>query len=75
LQFARDPSFGIAEILIDGKEAATIDQYSASPSFRQRAIFDGLTGNVHILSIRVSGRKNSLAHGTTVSLDALSVVR
>jgi hypothetical protein len=75
VQFARDPSFGIAEILIDGRAATTIDEYGASPSFRQRAIFDGLTEGVHILSIRVSGRKNPLAHDTTVSLDALSVVR
>jgi hypothetical protein len=73
-QFARDPSFGMAEILIDGKEASTIDEYGAAPSFRQRAIFDGLAAGVHVLSIRVTGRKNPLAHDTLVSLDALSVV-
>ena len=74
-QFARDPSFGIAEILIDGKAATTIDEYGATPSFRQKAIFNGLREDAHLLTIRVSGQRNPLSHDTLVSLDALTVVQ
>ena len=74
-QFARDPAFGIAEASIDGTGSMPVDEYSESPSFHERAIFNGLTQGVHTLSIRVSGRKNPLARDTIVSLDALSVMR
>lgn len=73
-RFARGPSFGVAEVLIDGNRAMTVDQYGAGPSFGQREVCSGLAPGPHVISIRVTGRKNPLARDTAVSLDAFLVL-
>lgn len=73
-RFARDANSGIAEVQIDGKTVMTIDEYSGVPAFGQQAVCDGLTPGAHMISIRVTGRKNPLARDGIVSLDAFSVL-
>ncbi len=71
--FARDPAFGIAEILIDGQTAATIDEYAGRAAYGERQVFEGLAPGLHTLAVRVTGRKNEASRGAIVGLDALTV--
>jgi hypothetical protein len=71
--YARSPSSGIAEVLVDGERRGEVDQYSAAQEFGVRYEIDGLDPGVHTLVLRVTGRRNAESSGTAVNLDACSL--
>jgi hypothetical protein len=74
-QFARDRDFGIAQVLLDGAPVAMIDEYAPVASFGQQEDVVCAAPGVHILSIRVTGRKNVASEGATVVLDGFYVAK
>jgi hypothetical protein len=74
-RFARDRSFGIAQVLLDGAPTAVIDEYAPAASFGQQEEVVCVASGVHTLSIRVTGRKNVASEGATVNLDGFSVAK
>jgi hypothetical protein len=64
---------GTAVVLIDGKERARIDQYSAQTKWQVSRAFDGLGAGTHTLELRVGDGKNSRSTGAFVDLDGIVV--
>lgn len=71
---ATGPQQGIAEILMDDRVVATIDQYSAVKQ-DQRVMYevDGLPLGAHRLVVRVTGKKSEAATDCRVKVDAAFV--
>ncbi len=63
------PKFGKARIIIDGKKQV-VDLYSAEPANDVRIKFKGLGPGPHTVRLIVLGKKNALAGGTKVIVDA-----
>jgi hypothetical protein len=74
-QFARDRGLGIAQVLLDSAPMAIIDQYAPMASFGAREEIVCIESGVHTLAIRVTGRKNVLSEGATVTVDGFYVAR
>jgi len=74
-QFARDRAFGIAQVLLDGAPVAMIDEYAPTALFGQQQEFACVGSGVHTLSIRVTGRKNVVSEGATVTVDGFFVAK
>jgi hypothetical protein len=68
------PSYGIAEVRIDGVLQRDVDLYSSTYQFRQ-PVFQtaGLTPGPHRLDARWTGRKNPLSSDYRINLDAVGV--
>jgi hypothetical protein len=73
LLFARGPSLGLAEILVDNEPKTMVDEYAASPVFGLRQSVDVPGGGVHTLAIRVAGRKNAASGGAEIAADGFEV--
>jgi hypothetical protein len=74
-QFARDRGFGIAEVSLDGAPIVMIDEYAPTALFGQQQEFACVGSGVHTLSIRVTGRKNVVSEGATVTVDGFFVAK
>lgn len=68
----RGPSEGLAEVLVDGRRIAIVDNSSSKASVTRRRVTK-LADGPHMLAIRVVGRSGSLGTGVGVSLDRVSV--
>lgn len=66
--------YGIFEIHIDGRIAATIDSYNPRAAFLSTEIY-GLTEGDHTLEIVNTGRKNPNSTGNMIALDSVEVYR
>ncbi|HEX5055625.1 MAG TPA: hypothetical protein VFX02_03920 [Gammaproteobacteria bacterium] len=71
----RESGAGIARVLLDGKSAGKVDQYSntievGAPVFTSKELEQGQ----HTLTIEVTGDANRDSSGTTVFVDAFEVV-
>lgn len=68
------PSYGRAEVFVDGKSRGVVSQYASKVSYQQ-AIWSmsGLTDAEHTLVIRVTGTKDSASTGTVIVADAFRV--
>jgi hypothetical protein len=64
---------GTAEVWIDRKKLAAIDQYAPSIEWQQRTVFSGLASGPHTIEVRVTGERNPGSSGLYVDLDALVV--
>jgi Dolichyl-phosphate-mannose-protein mannosyltransferase len=64
---------GIAEVRIDGRIQARINQYSPQTLWQSTRRFGGLNPGVHTLEVRVSGEKDPRSAGVFVDLDAFEV--
>jgi hypothetical protein len=64
---------GIADVMVDGKPAGSIDMYSPSVQFQQRTMFGPLKPGTHTIEVSVRGSKNPLSSGEVVDLDAIEV--
>lgn len=64
---------GLAEILIDGKAAGTLDGYASKIEWQQRARFQAGTAGRHTLTVRVLGRHGPTAQGSFVDIDGFNV--
>ena len=67
------PDQGIARLFLDGALLAEVDNYTASSTQQAVASF-AIGGGDHLLEVRVSGEKNPLSTGSSVSLDAIEVL-
>lgn len=69
---SKGPTYGKAEVFIDGVSKGKIDLYAGSPAYK-KALYkiEGLAWGTHKISIAVLGQKSSSASGTSVPLDAL----
>ena len=66
--------YGIFEVRIDGRVAATVDSYSPHAAFQSTDIF-GLTEGRHTVEIINTGRKNPSSAGYMLALDSIEVYR
>jgi plastocyanin len=64
------PSFGQAEVRIDGVSKGTFDLYSSTAQSQVPKSFSGLGAGAHVIDIDVLGTKNSQSSGTKVVVDA-----
>ncbi len=64
---------GRAKVLIDGKKAGVIDQYTPAVTFNLSQTFGNLTPGAHTLKIRNAGGKNPSATDSYIVIDALEV--
>lgn len=71
--FTQAANRGIAEVSIDGRIQARINQYSAQTLWQSMQRFGGLNPGVHTLEVRVSGEKDPRSAGAFVDLDAFEV--
>jgi hypothetical protein len=71
--FTRAPNRGVAEVLIDGKLAATVDQWARGIAWQSRETLCCFAPGRHEVTIRVSGLKRAEAEGRFIDVDALVV--
>ena len=71
----KGPTYGKAEVYIDGKLVKTVDLYAAAASYG-RTIYStrSLGIGTHTLVIKALGTKRSASSGVAVAVDALDVV-
>ncbi len=71
---SRSPSYGRANVYVDGRYVATLDLYAPRPLY-QSILFSrrGLPQGEHSFRIRVLGSGSARGGGRTVSVDALDV--
>jgi hypothetical protein len=68
------PSYGRANVTVDGSKPMTIELYSAAIGWQKRVWSSGtLELGAHTVKIFWTGTKNSKASGTTIDIDALDV--
>ena len=71
--FTRAPNRGVAEVTIDGKLTATVDQWARRIAWQSRESLCCFAPGRHQVTIRVSGRKRAEAEGRFIDVDALIV--
>ncbi len=60
---------GIADVVIDGKNMARINQYSARTQWQARSVFSNLIPGEHTIEVQVLGQKDPRSSDTFVDLD------
>jgi hypothetical protein len=68
----RGPTFGKAQISIDGTSHGTIDFYAASTTWLSRQTYSGLGAGAHHVVVTVLSTKNPASSGSTVPIDAVT---
>jgi len=69
---ARGPSYGKAQVLIDGVNQGTIDLYAGKQQWDVVKTYSGLSAGWHTIQIKVLGTKNAASKGRTVVVDAFN---
>ena len=64
---------GGAEVSIDGKLRASLDEYSPEILWQQRSVFDGLTFGPHTFELKVTKQKNQKSSDYFVDVDQVVV--
>lgn len=67
------PSYGFAELYVDGVKVASIDQYDETGAAQQSTHVSLSHANEHVLEVRYAGRKNEDSTGTEINLDKIVV--
>ena len=67
------PSYGVADVVLDGAKLASIDLYNSTELAAQLLSVD-LRDGAHLLEIRHAGRKNPASSGDTINLDKVVVL-
>lgn len=68
------PSYGIAEVTLDGADPITVDLYSAEILYQHIAWETGpLTEGPHTVKIAWTGDRNEAASGANISVDAFEI--
>lgn len=62
---------GKAKVILDGKRAGVMDQYTPGVTYDQSRTFGGLAPGTHTLKIKNKGGKNPASTNSYISLDAL----
>jgi hypothetical protein len=69
------PTQGIAQVIIDGTLAATVDQYAATPAFLMTSfVTSGLSYGPHSIAVEVSTKRNRQASGSDIIINAFDVI-
>lgn len=71
--YTKAPNRGIAEVWIDRRKRAEIDEYSPEIEWQQRTAFSDLEPGPHTIEIRVTARKSAGSADVYVDLDELVV--
>ena len=67
--------YGLASVSLDGGAAQTVDLYSSSTLWKQKAWDTGLLANgTHTVMIQWTGKKNASSTKTNIGLDAFDVI-
>jgi hypothetical protein len=70
----KDPRFGKAEVIVDGRRVGVISQYAKTASERKVAwSISGLPKGVHSVTIRVLGKPSSTGGGSAIDVDGFFV--
>jgi hypothetical protein len=70
----KGPTYGIANVSLDGGAPVTVDLYNASVLFQQKVWETGaLSTGYHTVRIEWTGTKNSAATNTNIGVDAFDV--
>jgi hypothetical protein len=70
----KQPSYGMADVYIDGVKKATVDCYAAAGSLSETLFESAVLANTyHVLEIRLTGAKNAASSGNVVVLDRFEV--
>jgi hypothetical protein len=69
----RGPTFGKAQVTVDGVNKGTIDCYAPTTRWLSRQTFSGLGTGTHHVVITVLGTKNAASTGTAVVFDAITL--
>ncbi len=64
---------GMAEVLVDGKQQAEVDLYSAATVWQSKTSIQGLPAGEHTFEVRILGRRNPLSSGNYVDVDELII--
>jgi hypothetical protein len=64
---------GMADVLLDGKPAGTLDMYSTDVQFQRRAAFGPLASGTHTIEAEVKSSKNPHSTNYVVDLDGIEV--
>jgi hypothetical protein len=70
----RGPTGGLLDVLVDGKQVATLDLYSKKSDSRRIVHVGSVSKRKHVLELRPTGTSNPASTGTTVWLDAVLVL-
>lgn len=68
--FTKNSNAGIARVRIDGVDKGTVDQYAASRTFKQTAVFSGLGAGNHAIVVTNNGTKNASSTNTAINHDS-----
>ena len=71
--FTRAANRGIGEVWIDGRLARRVNLYAPTTVWQSSVRMAGRSAGPHTFELRVTGRKDSRASGTSVDLDAVIV--
>jgi hypothetical protein len=68
----KQPNLGIADVSVDGAPMGSFDQYDPTPRLARQMLWTSqrLPFGLHVVTVTVSGRKDTGSSGTTVQLDA-----
>ncbi|MFZ0323644.1 MAG: hypothetical protein WAN48_05870, partial [Actinomycetes bacterium] len=70
----KGPTFGVADVFVDGVRKATVNNYAKSTSYGVRRSITGLSAGTHTLKIVVKGKKGSRrAKDVRVAVDGFLV--
>jgi hypothetical protein len=64
---------GMADVLLDGKPAGTLDMYSMEVQFQRRAAYGPLKAGTHTIEVEVKASKDPKSSNSVVDLDAIEV--
>ncbi len=69
---ARGPTYGKAEVWIDGVRKSTEDLFAPTQEWQVKRSYSGLSAGPHTIQIKVLGTKNAKSKGKLVVVDAFS---
>ena len=67
---AKGPSYGIADVVIDGIDRGTVDLYAASQKWNVVISYTGLSSGTHTIAIKPTGKHNPSSTANGVLVDA-----
>ena len=71
----KSPFYGKTKVTVDGGDPVTVDLYSATTLYEQKAWSTGpLASGKHTVKIQWTGIKNTSATATNIDLDGVDVI-
>ncbi|MGB8645023.1 MAG: hypothetical protein WCF84_07280, partial [Anaerolineae bacterium] len=67
---AKGPTYGQAEVYIDGNDMGMVDLYSSTLKWKQNIAYTGLAAGAHTITIQALGTNSASSTGTRVVFDS-----